>query len=310
MRKNKLWVNKEYKLDSSLLLPELTVNKFTKLFWNEVVDEITDNQHILVLFRIKYTNNQFSTIGDLQKINKSSFEEFTKDIKDIIDISFDAYKEVPISSVIFSYGIRSGLIPSKTSSVKIPSAPRFQVYYNNRLPIAKVPEEYGLIISKANNLYTIITESNATIILTITKEGDFTVNNIKYFKDKRLLFTWTDTILSFELGKFIRKIGKSVLHYENKNLILSTKVKKTRAMVNKKLVNKKLMSNFLTMDLVLRRSTVTINNNLVPYLISYYYEAGSSTCCVAASHLILPPEELKDLNSLSCCFFNLYLIKK
>jgi hypothetical protein len=289
MKKQKLWTNKEYKLDSSILLPELIVNKFTKLFWNEVVDKIDNNQHILVLFRIKYTNNQFSTIGDLQKINKSSFEQFTKDIKNIIDISFDAYKEIPISSVVFSYGIRSGLIPSETSNLKLPFTPKFQIYYNNRLPIAMVPEEYGLIISEANNLYTIITESHATIILTVSKEGEFTVNNIKYFKGKRLLFTWIDTILSFEESKFIRKIGKSVLHYENKNLILSTRVKKTKAMIVKKLVNKKLVNNFITMDL----ETVTINNNLVPYLISYYN--GSST----KSQFILPPQELEDLNNLS-----------
>jgi hypothetical protein len=95
--------------------------------------------------------------------------------------------------------------------------------------------------------------------------------------------------------KMIENIKNRLLFQKNKKklpplkLMLSTKVKKTRAMVIKKHVNNKLVSNFITMDL----ETININNTLVPYLISYYNGNSSN------SHFIFPPEEFSNLSYLN-----------
>jgi hypothetical protein len=57
---------------------------------------------------------------------------------------------------------------------------------------------------------------------------------VKYFKDKKLLFNWTDEILSLSDNKFIRKIGKSVLYCEDGKVNLKTVIKKTRPIVSNK----------------------------------------------------------------------------
>jgi hypothetical protein len=118
------------------------------------MNKIDDKHHVLFLFRIKYDNGHYSTIGKLQKINnsKESKEELNKYIKNIIDISLDAYKDIPISSIVFSYGIRDGKIEiNRDTKLKA----RHQTYYNNKLPIAYKPEDYGKIISKTGNIYFI-----------------------------------------------------------------------------------------------------------------------------------------------------------
>jgi hypothetical protein len=288
---NKHWNNLEYKLDTSIILADLIVEKYINIFWNEIVSTIKTDQYILLLFRVKYTDNHISTIGRLEKINSSSKNDYIKYIKNILQISFDSYKNMPLDSIIFSYGIREGNL---TSNMKFHSKEddkkKYHIYYTNKLPIAMLPKEYGLILSNVNDVYTILTDNNAIIILTINKEGDSTVNHIKYFKDKKLLFIWTDTITSLVNKEFTRRIGKSILNYENNELVLYSVVKKTRPIIKKE-INKdslKKLENFITMDL----ETVNINGTLIPYLLCWYDGVRN----IKKSYFILPPEELHKLN--------------
>jgi len=117
-----------------------------------------------------------------------------------------------------------------------------------------------------------------------------TVNYIKYFKNNNLLFTWSDTIISLSENKIIRRIGKSIIHYEDGELSLYTTVKKTRPIEPKKLPKINQLNNkFITMDL----ETININNQLIPYLLCWYN--GRKTY----SYFITKPEEIKDLNFFS-----------
>src|SRR6266498_3285900 len=258
----KLWVNKEYKLDSSIIISDIIVNKYIDIFWNDIMNKLDNKQYILLLFRIKFINSNYSTIGELQKINKNSKKDLVKYLKNIINISFDAYKDIPISSIIFSYGIRKGdiKVPSNNTAIKI----KYHTYYNNKLPVTIIPEEYGKIISKSGNIYFILSDS-ATIIL--EQSEDKTINSVKYIKDLKVLFSWVDTIISLDNKKFTRKIGKSTYHYENGDLVLYTIAKKTKAMSNNILPkNNKQNRKFLTMDL----ETILVNNIHVPYLLCWF----------------------------------------
>ena len=66
--RQKFWNNKEYKLESSINLAEIMAEKYINIFWKDIVKDIKNDQYILFLFRVKYTNNHYSTIGNLQKI--------------------------------------------------------------------------------------------------------------------------------------------------------------------------------------------------------------------------------------------------
>jgi len=86
MKNKKLfWSNKEYKLDSSNLIANLFIDSYINTFWNDIINKLEEKQHILLLIRVKYTDGNYSTIGDLQKINKNSKNDLVKYLKNIIN---------------------------------------------------------------------------------------------------------------------------------------------------------------------------------------------------------------------------------
>jgi hypothetical protein len=104
----RLWINKEYKFHPSILITEQILDKYVNLFWKDIVSKIGDNQHILLLLKVKFEDNQVRTLSDLQTINSKSKYNLLQFFKDRLQILFEAYKVIPISSIIFSYGIRDG----------------------------------------------------------------------------------------------------------------------------------------------------------------------------------------------------------
>jgi len=267
----KLWNDKEYPLNNGLILTEQILEKYINLFWKDVMSSIKNNQHVLLIIRVKFENNQIVSLSNMQTINLSGKDILLGFIKDKFNLSNENYKITPISSVIFSYGIREGEYNSSLSQTQRSNNNiKYQVYYRNELPIAMVPEDYGSVLSKLDNNYTISVNKgkhNALIILTVKNIGNKTVNHIRYIKNNKLLFSWTDTIVSLEDKKFIRRIGKSIIHYEDGEISLYTTIKKTSPMVPKKSSkNNQLDSKFITMDL----ETITYNNTLIPYLLCWY----------------------------------------
>lgn len=224
----------------------------------------------------------------MQKINKNSLDGLIHFLKDKLAFGNENYKITPVSSIVFSYGIRDGAITPAINTTENKNI-NYQIYYRNQLPLACKPEDYGTILSKISNTFTISVNQDkkaAIIILQVKKEDGKTVNYIKYFKNNNLLFSWTDTINSFKKNNFIRRIGKSILQYENGELALYTTIKKTSSILPKKASKKKSLDcKIITMDL----ETININNRLVPYLISYF--DGIKTY----SHFLEAPDNLEAL---------------
>lgn len=103
-------------------LLEANLNKF----WSEIIDQnLSDNQHIWLLFRLQWNNGEYVTIGKLQRLNREDKDYILNFIIDEIEdkdyiFNFildeiknkgDYYLETSIISVIFSYGIRDGKAP-------------------------------------------------------------------------------------------------------------------------------------------------------------------------------------------------------
>jgi len=152
-----LWKDKEYKLALStldkgtVLLTDQIIDKYINLFWKDVMSSIEKNQHVLLLIRVKFEDNQIITLSNLQNINNSSSDNLSLFIKDRLQILSEAYKVNPISSIIFSYGIRDGEHTTTLNRTPQGKNINYQVYYRNEIPIAMVPEDYGMILSKTNN---------------------------------------------------------------------------------------------------------------------------------------------------------------
>jgi hypothetical protein len=140
----KLWQNKEYKLKTSVVITEQILDKYINLFWKEVINEIKDDQYILIIPRLILIDNQYITISKSIKINKDNKEDLLIYLMDRIGLSNEAYKSIPISNIIFSYGIRNGQItPTIGPAQNKDGAIKYQIYYKNKLPIVTNPEKYG-----------------------------------------------------------------------------------------------------------------------------------------------------------------------
>ena len=105
---------------------------------------------------------------------------------------------------------------------------KYQVYYNNKLPIATKPEDYGKIIQIIGDTYLISLNSKTFISLSTTIEDNKNINLIKYYKNNRLQYEWKDKIIDHTY--FIRELGKSVYYYKNGELILVKTIKSTKPM--------------------------------------------------------------------------------
>jgi hypothetical protein len=268
----KLWENIPYEInsDNTFLNKEL-LNKYLDKFWLDIVMNINDNEHILFIPRLILIDNQYVSLSKMLKINKDNKDEIISFLFDLIDLSNEAYKNIPIKSIIFSYGIRKGKIITDLRPLGLVGDKiiKYHIYFKNKLPIPILPLNYGKIIMNFNNNYLFSIGKNTIINLFQVNEGENLINLVNYVKNGKVLFQWKDKILSWgeKDNKFIRFIGKSTIHYENGEKVLYKIEKKTSGITKKVLPkNIKLSNKFITMDL----ETILINNIHVPYLLCWY----------------------------------------
>jgi hypothetical protein len=74
---------------------------------------------MLILFRVEEDSGVWSTLGQLQKVNKDMKDYFIKFVTAILDIKADGYKEMNIARVAISFGIREGQIETPKDFVHI-----------------------------------------------------------------------------------------------------------------------------------------------------------------------------------------------
>jgi hypothetical protein len=85
----------------------------------------------------------------MKKINLEDKNYFIEYIQEILALKTEVYTEIPINSIIFSYGIRDGLAPTKTiENTEL----KFQTWYRNKLPITFDPKDYGTVLEHTGNL--------------------------------------------------------------------------------------------------------------------------------------------------------------
>src|SRR6266436_575304 len=126
-----------------------------------------------------------------------------------MDDKSEYYIEQLINSIIFSYTIKKGRAKDKISFDS--SNIKYQYYQHHKLPITMNPLEYGRLIEKTDNKFTI--QVNKTDIAIIIQDG--LNNHIKYYKEGYLTYEYRD--FKFSHNKFIRVLNnKKFTFIENK----------------------------------------------------------------------------------------------
>jgi hypothetical protein len=220
-------------------------------------NKLSDNQHIWMLFRLQWSNNQFVTIGKLVKLNKEDknyvFDLIMKNMED----KSDYYKEQSLNSMIFSYTIKKGRAKDKIT-LESNINQQYQNFKHHKLPITMNPLEYGLLIEKSDNKF--IVQINRTNIAIITQYDE--LNEVKFFKEGQLIYKYKDH--KIDDSTFIRTLNNKKFTFKNNELVLLT-INKSSNFIKSLLVLSNLSNKTLIMDI----ETYIKDGILVPYLICW-----------------------------------------
>jgi len=172
-----------------------------------------------------------------------------------MDDKSEYYIEQLINSIIFSYTIKKGRAKDKISFDS--SNIKYQYYQHHKLPITMNPLEYGRLIEKTDNKFTI--QVNKTDIAIIIQDG--LNNHIKYYKEGYLTYEYRD--FKFSHNKFIRVLNNKKFTFIENKLVLLTVDKKVN-FIKTLLPQSKLINKMITMDI----ETFIKDGVHIPYCIS------------------------------------------
>jgi len=100
--KRSAWTQFKKRIKKLLLTDDLITLYFNQ-FKKEVLNNLNDNDFFLLFLKIKFHEGGFKTLGPLQKINKSDFDDILTLYKTILESKDEYYLTTPITLIVFSY---------------------------------------------------------------------------------------------------------------------------------------------------------------------------------------------------------------
>jgi len=256
MLKNKLnWIDFKVEIKNTNFSPKLLKTKMD-IFWKEVIEtKLTANQHIWLLFRLQWTDNNFVTIGKLQKLNKEDKDYILNKLIDEIIDKGGYYLETSIISLVFTYAIRKGRALEKVINTNI----HYHNYQHHKLPITMNPLEYGKLLDKIGNTYFIQVNPKNIAIINHYENS----NEIKFFKSGELTYEYIDKWIDNET--FSRILGKKEWIFRNNEQILFN-FEKSVKFIQPLIRRDTLQNKIITMDI----ETFIKDGIHIPFIISWY----------------------------------------
>lgn len=212
--------------------------------------------------KVEFTESElgYRTLGDLRRVNFSDRELFIEYLINRLGLLNESYTSHPISKIIFTYIVKSGLATDNRRLLQDLSISSIITHrFNNlNLPISMNPVDYGTI--KLDNYIQIdgvsvhrlyVVSGNRSYLIDVSKDGLIKNISIEGIVDLK----WIDTKISE--GLFKREIGKSVIYFMGGVKVLRKKQLSAKPF-NKVSTDTKLNSEFITMDI----ETINIKNKL------------------------------------------------
>lgn len=196
----------ELKASPHFSLASLFKTKFYQ-FWENIQDQFNGNNHLFILLKIKYVNNDFVSIGKVQRLNKTDKNWYIDFVIENMKFKTEYYNETQIESIIFSYGFKKGTVPDKN---KINLNIKSMAIKNISLPISLIPSDFGRVTNTLNiengKLFIVQNKNGETVMISNFN----TYNEVEYLKNGISLIKFKDEFISND--KFVRII-------DNKNII-------------------------------------------------------------------------------------------
>jgi hypothetical protein len=216
--KNKIlnWIDYKFDIKNKVFTRDLLNSNLNK-FWSEIIiPNVNENQHIWLLFRLRWANGEYVTIGKLQKLNIEDKDYLLNLIIEEMEDKSEYYKTTNIIGMIFSYNIRKGRAKDKIileNNINL----QYQDFEHHKFPITINPLEYGILIRQKDNEYWVqINKTNSVIINQI----DNNINEVKFYRSGKLKYTYSDRIIND--NTFIRSLDNKQFTFKNNELVLLT----------------------------------------------------------------------------------------
>jgi hypothetical protein len=295
---NKLnWTDFIFEIKNTNFSSKLLKSKID-IFWNEIMEtKLSDDQHIWLLFRLQWTNNNYVTIGKLVKLNKQDKDYLFDYIMKNIEDKSEYYTEQLIKSMVFSYTIKKGRAKDKITFDS--SNLSYQYYHHHKLPITMNPLDYGKLIKQSGNEYTI--QVNKTNIALITQDG--LTNHIKLYKEGDLAYEYRDHKINDSI--FIRSLQNKKFTFRDNKLVLLT-IAKSVNFIKNLLPQSRLINKIITMDI----ETYIKDGVHVPYTISWSDGENSRSYYILdsnSSNTDMLTQAIKDIMCKKYDNFNVYI---
>ena len=254
-----IWSTLSFNINNKIFTKILFEKIFNK-YWIQIENNFTENNHMFILFKIKYNSNEIVTIGKLQRINKYDKEWYINWIINNMEFKSEYYNETQIESFIISYGFKDGKISDKNN---IKYNLNYQNYKNNNLIISFNPLDFGKVLNinkLVNETLYILQNENNLVIKILNSENK---NSVEFFKQGDLIIKFTDFKLSE--NRLVRILDNKKYYFENNEQILFSKEIKSK-FISKLAKTKNIMNNFITLDI----ETYIKKSELIPFCISIY----------------------------------------
>jgi hypothetical protein len=196
-----LWKDVIFDINNKIF-SKILFEKIFNQFWDKIEKDFTDNNHMFILFKIKYVGSDYATIGNLQRLNKEDKDWYFTWIINNMILKSEYYNETSIVSFLFSYGFKNEKLFEKET---INSNVNFQKYENNKLVISYNPLDYGkLILKNEFEDYTqFILQTRENLLVKISKFEEYNEVELVLGGESILKIHWKINLKNF---CFIQKI--------------------------------------------------------------------------------------------------------
>lgn len=188
----KIWHNFTYTLAHIILLDHYWITKAVDLFWIDVMNKLTPEQKVMILFRIKWSDGSIVTLGKALTLTNLDLKQMINYIITLFHYKGDDYHTLTVSNFIISYHV----IPNKTKSqikTVIPGAPSNATSFSRKSGYSKLPSDsnflkWGILINKVlidqHWVYTIIKEDHTFIV---TENSNNNTNKVKLISMNQII---------------------------------------------------------------------------------------------------------------------------
>ena len=268
------WYTYKYILNNNILTEkdiELSINGFM----NTIFNELSNNQYLLIIFKIKTEDKLHRTISTVQRINKLDKYELLSVFNEYWILKSNNYVQFSITEIHFNYKFIDNSFKITSSKINRPE----NLTYNPKLlkcgsfnfPQTMDLFQWGDVQFILDNKEAIVYKHHSSAQYHVKFDKHTMI--VKYVLNNKPLITFRDELLDINnLGTFKRTIKNQIFQFVDTQLISKEKLYKFP--IIKKLSGKPFLINkFITMDL----ETINVNGKLIPYVISHYDGTSSQT---------------------------------